>query len=186
MLYKTLVISFLTIMILGGCQPANNPPANQSAPKPEVQNIKDKSRVQQTAPRSTKSQNAQDTAERLAHLATKIPQVNDATAVVAGKYAIVGIDVDANLDRSRVGTIKYAVAEALKEDPQGANVLVTADADTVQRIRELAQDIRNGRPVAGIAEELADIAGRLMLQPSKQVKDREEPPNQNNQRRINE
>ena len=43
-----------------------------------------------------------------------VPGVNDATAVVVGKYAIVGIDVKAKLDRTRVESIKYSVAESLK------------------------------------------------------------------------
>ena len=43
-----------------------------------------------------------------------MPGVNDATAVVVGKYAIVGIDVKAKLDRTRVESIKYSVAESLK------------------------------------------------------------------------
>ena len=44
----------------------------------------------------------------------KCASVNDATAVVVGKYAIVGIDVKAKLDRTRVESIKYSVAESLK------------------------------------------------------------------------
>lgn len=100
----------------------------------------------------------------MASIAIRVPQVNDATAVVFGKYAIVGIDVDATLDRSRVGTIKYSVAEALKEDPQGANALVTSDPDIMQRLREINEDIKRGRPIKGFAEELSDIVGRIIPQ----------------------
>lgn len=53
-------------------------------------------------------------ANHLASLAASVPGVNDATAVVVGKYAIVGIDVKAKLDRTRVESIKYSVAESLK------------------------------------------------------------------------
>ena len=53
-------------------------------------------------------------ADHLASLAASVPGVNDATAVVVGKYAIVGIDVKAKLDRTRVESIKYSVAESLK------------------------------------------------------------------------
>ena len=37
-----------------------------------------------------------------------------------------------------------------------------ADADTNQRLKEISADIKKGRPIQGIMEELADVAGRLM------------------------
>jgi YhcN/YlaJ family sporulation lipoprotein len=95
-------------------------------------------------------------------LARGVRGVNDANCVVFGNYAIVGIDVDPTMDRSRVGTTKYAVAHALSKDRYGANALVTADLDVAQRIREIRADIGNGRPVAGFAQELADMVGRLI------------------------
>lgn len=119
------------------------------------------------------NKSAQEIAERLTQLATRVDQVNDATAVVVGKYAVVGIDIDANLDRSKVGSIKYSVAEALKDDPMGANAIVTADIDTYHRLQQMAEEIRNGRPLAGVMEELADIVGRLMPQVPREVKQQE-------------
>ena len=104
----------------------------------------------------------QQISKRLVGLATSIPNVHDATAVVIGRYALVGIDVNSKLDRSQVGTIKYSVAESLKKDPYGANAVVVADADTTQRLREISADIQKGKPIRGIMEELADVAGRLM------------------------
>lgn len=104
----------------------------------------------------------QEISKRLVMLATSIPNVNDATAVVIGPYAIVGIDVDSKIDRSQVGSIKYSVAESLKKDPYGAKAVVFADADTSQRLKEISADIQKGRPIQGVMEELADITGRLM------------------------
>jgi YhcN/YlaJ family sporulation lipoprotein len=124
-----------------------------------------------------RNKEAREVANRLVKLATKIDQVNDATAVVAGRWAIVGIDVDATLDRSKVGTIKYTVAEALKEDPKGAHAIVTADADTVYRLRQMATGIRDGKPIEGFMDEVAAIVGRLMPQVPKDI----EAPNKNAQ-----
>ncbi len=179
---RILCILFV-IGLLFGCQPANKAPGNESAPpknQPHTQ------RVKQTAPAPKRNENPQATADRMVEIATRDPQVKSATAVTAGRYTIVGINVDPALDRGRVGTIKYSVAEALKEDPQGANALVTADPDLVGRLKELSEDIRNGRPIAGLAEELADIAGRIAPQPSKQVPKREQPPSRMDQQRINQ
>ncbi|MED4226137.1 YhcN/YlaJ family sporulation lipoprotein [Neobacillus cucumis] len=100
--------------------------------------------------------------KRLVDLATSIPNVSDATAVVLGRYAIVGIDVNSKIDRSQVGSIKYSVAESLRKDPYGAKAIVVADVDTNQRLREIQAEIKKGRPLQGIMQELADVAGRLI------------------------
>ncbi|MGE8206759.1 YhcN/YlaJ family sporulation lipoprotein [Heyndrickxia sp. NPDC080065] len=112
--------------------------------------------------RNVDRKSGQEISKRLVKLATSEPKVKDATAVVFGNYAIVGIDVDDKLDLSQVGSIKYSVAESLKHDPYGANAIVVADPDFTARLREIGQDIRAGKPGQGILNELADIAGRLM------------------------
>lgn len=156
---KLFTYLLLSGFILVGCQAANEGTENEQV------------RVNQTTPENQTekfekmdNQTAHEIAERLVNLAIKVPGVNDATAVVFRRYAIVGIDVGAKIDRARVGTIKYTVAEALQEDPFGANSIVTADPDTMQRLREIAADVGNGRPVEGFAEELGDILGRWMPQ----------------------
>ncbi|WP_126425948.1 YhcN/YlaJ family sporulation lipoprotein [Brevibacillus marinus] len=181
---KRLAVILSFSILLAACNTANNPPANQGAPQPNQQ-VPQTQRVKQTAPSPQRNQSPQAKADRLVQLASKVPNVNDATAVVIGRWAVVGIDVDAHLDRPEVGVIKYSVAEALKEDPQGATAVVTADPDIVQRLREMAADIRQGRPVAGFAEELADIVGRLMPQAPGNVERRERPDTRENEQRIN-
>lgn len=181
---RVLTLIAVAVVCLLGCQPANKPPANEAAPPPGAGPRK--IRVEQTAPEPSRTGQNQAVAERMVRIATSFPQVKSATAVVAGKYTIVGIDVDPTLDRGRVGTLKYSVAQALHEDPQGKNALVTADVDLVQRLRELADDMRAGRPVAGIAEELAEIAGRIIPQPSREVPRQEQTPSRLDQERLNQ
>ena len=181
---RTMILALGVSLLFTACNNANKPPANQAAPQPG-QTANETQRVKQTAPSPAYDQSPQATADRLVQLATRVPNVTDATAVVMGKWAVVWIDVNAHLDRPEVGVIKYTVAEALKEDPQGAAALVTADPDSVQRLREMAADFRNGRPVAGAAEELADIVGRIIPQAPRDVQRREETPNRQNEQRIN-
>ena len=181
---KQLILITSMVLLLAACNTANNPPANQAAPNPSQQ-PKETQRVQQTAPTPQYNQSSQATAQRLVQLASRVKNVNSATAVVLGKYAVVGIDVKATLDRPEVGVIKYSVAEALKEDPQGATAIVTADPDIVQRLREMSTQMKQGRPVAGIMNELADIVGRIIPQLPQDVKRREQPNTQQNQQRMN-
>lgn len=114
-------------------------------------------------------------ARHLETLAKSVPGVKDARCVVIGNTAVVGIDVDEKLDRARVGTIKYSVAEAFRKDPYGIDAFVTADMDLNERIREIRADIEAGHPVAGFAEELADIIGRIMPQLPRDIELRDPP-----------
>lgn len=144
---------FLILFLTAGCNQANQPSSHGG-----------KVKVQQTEPSPAKRLDMKTKADHLAQLARRVRGVKKASAIVINKVAIVGITVDPKLERSRVGTIKYSVAEALKSDPQGATALVTADPGLVQRVREMNEDFRKGRPIAGIAKELADIAGRIIPQ----------------------
>lgn len=101
-------------------------------------------------------------ASHLANIASDVPHVNDAVAIIAGPYAVVGIDIDEQAKRQEVGSIKYSVSEALRDDPYGKTAVVIADGDIVERLREMRAHIQDGEPASGIAEELAGIVSRYM------------------------
>jgi len=151
---KKWVMIVLVNILLVGCGMKNNE-GNQS----QSQNLVN---VKNSTIQDIDQKSGQEISQRLVELASSIPNVNDATAVVLGKYAIVGIDVNKNLGRSEVGSIKYSVAESLKNDPYGARAVIIADPDLNARLKEISEDISAGKPVQGIMNELADIAGRLM------------------------
>ncbi|SHE62595.1 sporulation lipoprotein, YhcN/YlaJ family [Seinonella peptonophila] len=168
---KYVIATLGSLLLLMGCQQKNALPSpNHKSATP--QRVSYDQRVKQTHPSAHRSHSPQVVANRLVQIATKQPHVNNATAISLGRYTLVGLDVDADLDRARVGTVKYTVAQALKKDPNGSNALVTADTDLVQRIRELSRDVAKGHPIKGMMEELADIAGRIAPQPSKTVPSR--------------
>ncbi len=164
------VFIFLIVMVTAGC---TNATTNESS---SPSNKNQKVRVQQSIPPKPDIQNSDEVVVRLEELAKSVPHVTDANCVVIGNTAIVGINVAGNLDRARVGTIKYSVAEALRKDPVGIHAIVTADIDIGNRLREMNNDIRNGHPVSGFAQELADIFGRIIPQLPQDV---EAPQNQN-------
>jgi YhcN/YlaJ family sporulation lipoprotein len=147
------LLTIVLFFILTGCNSHNNIQKNEKQSLVKVKN----SYIQEVDRKT-----GQEISRRLVHLASSIPNVNDATAVVLGRYAIVGIDVNSKIDRSQVGSIKYSVAESLKNDPHGAKAIVVADPDTTQRLREISSEIKKGRPIQGIMNELAEVAGRLM------------------------
>ncbi|GIN61380.1 hypothetical protein J27TS8_13730 [Robertmurraya siralis] len=152
---KNKLFVLLLVFIITGCG-ANRNEANETNNQQQALNVRN-STIQNVDRKS-----GQEISQHLVDLAASIPNVNDAAAVVLGNYAIVGIDVNEDLERSEVGSIKYSVAESLKNDPHGARAVVVADPDMTARIREIANDIRDGKPIQGIFNELADISGRLM------------------------
>ncbi|MCM3632260.1 MULTISPECIES: YhcN/YlaJ family sporulation lipoprotein [Paenibacillus] len=153
---KELVVLTMMITMLVGCNSNATPPSNNNNNDQTMQ-------TQQVKPQSI-SANQDEAIVHLEKLAKGIEGVEDAHVVIMGNNAIVGINVDPNLERSRVGTIKYSVAEAFRNDPLGINAIVTADIDLQERIAEVGKDMRAGRPFQGIAEELADIVGRIVPQ----------------------
>lgn len=168
---RKVVVLALAIAVLGGCGRVQQ--RNEASPSPNGQNgIK----VQQTVPEKPAIQNRQEVTERLEGLAASIPQVRSARCVIIGNTAIVGVNVDPELERSRVDVIKYSVSEALRKDPHGVHAFVTADIDMAGRIAEIREDIRQGRPVAGFAEELADMIGRIVPQIPKDITPQGHPP----------
>ncbi|TFH60847.1 YhcN/YlaJ family sporulation lipoprotein [Peribacillus frigoritolerans] len=153
---QKIILSLAAVLLMSGCATDNE---NEVSENNAQNNI---TKVNNTTIKEADRNTGQQTAERLTGLAKSIPEVNDATAVVLGKYAIVGIDIDQDIERSQVGTIKYSVGETLKHDPDGANAIIVADPDLNERIREVAKDIKDGKPVTGILNELADITSRVI------------------------
>ena len=159
---KVYLVLIISLFLLFGC---NNRDDDVAQNQNNIVNVKN-STIQ-----NVDKQTGQQISKHLADLATSIPKVNDATAVVLGRYALVGIDVNQDLDRSEVGSIKYSVAESLKNDPHGARAIVIADPDINARLKEIGEDIQRGEPIEGIMNELADIAGRVIPEIPADIKD---------------
>jgi YhcN/YlaJ family sporulation lipoprotein len=159
--YKMIAYGAVLMLLLALAFSSAGCGKKQSSPAPSNNRLKAQS---SNAVSQKKIENPKMVAAHLESLARGIKGVNGANCVVFGNYAIVGIDVDAKMERSRVGTIKYAVAEAFRKDPYGVDAIVTADIDMAERLREIRADVRHGRPLAGFTEELSDIIGRIIPQ----------------------
>lgn len=172
------VLCFLLLSLLSACTIGNDDEARES----------DRSlvRVKNTVDERVENKSGQEIARRLAEIANRVPNVHDAAAIVVGKYAIVGIDVGANVDASRVGTIKYSVAEALQKDPYGANAIIVADPDLYARVRNIGRQIDDGRPVRAFMDEIADIVGRVMPEVPSDLFETTPEPTEENDGQLNE
>ncbi|MGN7389411.1 YhcN/YlaJ family sporulation lipoprotein [Bacillus safensis] len=159
-----------SIILLGACQQQEKPEAlDKQDGRQHLVRVSDSSKKE-----TNQARPSTDVAQHLVNVTEHVADVNDATAIVIGRYAVVGIDVKNDLDRSKVETIKYSVAKALRNDPEGANAVVVADPDTVSRLKEMGKEIQAGRPVSGIMDELAAIVGRVMPEMPRNEIDRNE------------
>ncbi len=151
---KVIVLFSGLVLILTACTEPNNVESEDS--NHELKQVNDSHPV----PKQEASNH--EIAEHLAQLANRVTEVNEATAIIAGPYAIVAIDVDETLERDRVGTVKYSVSEALYKDPYGKTAVVIADADLIERFKQMGSKMKDGLPLQGIVDELAAIVGRYM------------------------
>jgi YhcN/YlaJ family sporulation lipoprotein len=173
-----LVTAISFVLLLTACNGQNN--ANKADEDHKV-------KVQNSAIEEVDRQSGQKISRHLVDLTTHIPNVEDAAAVVVGRYAIVGIDVYDKMERSEVDTVKYTVAEALKKDPHGARAVVVADPDITARLREISEDIQNGQPIQGIMNELSDITGRMMPEiPADMIEPQTKSPTEDPKKKLNE
>ncbi|MCD8509243.1 MAG: YhcN/YlaJ family sporulation lipoprotein [Bacillus sp. (in: Bacteria)] len=154
---KSLILCGLSLLLLGACQGQDDTdPPVEGQGQYMGQNARNEDFYVEDQHTAT------EVANHLADLATDIPDVQRATAIVIGPYALVGVDVHGDIDQSEVGSVKYQVAVALSEDPYGAHAAVTADPDIRHRIEEMREEMAQGRPIMAIMNELAGIIGRIM------------------------
>ncbi|MFD1360210.1 YhcN/YlaJ family sporulation lipoprotein [Lentibacillus salinarum] len=158
MLLRLGIPLFLSLTLLIGCQQNEE---EQSLPQ-ETDGDDRFIQVEDSNPVEQEDLSNKEIATHLSNVASDVPDVQNATSVVAGPYAVVGIDVDKDLDRSRVGSIKYSALEALQKDPYGKTAVVVADGDVVERIRSMSDKVAQGYPVQGFIDELSAIVGRYM------------------------
>lgn len=154
MYFRNFIMLCFSLIIFAGCT------SNDNALHKTEDNSKWMS--EQTNFSTNEELDNEQIATHLAMIASEVPLVNDATAIIAGPYAVVGIDIEDNTEKQKVGTIKYSVSEALTNDPYGRTAVIIADGDIMERIREMRESIGKGEPISGIVQELAEIVSRYM------------------------
>lgn len=155
---------FITLTIITGCQQteSNNDDERLSLQQTDRETEQRQIHVEQTAERRDTLKTNNEIATHLATIANDVPNVHDAVAIIAGPYTVVGIDIDGDVERQQVGSIKYSVSEALQNDPYGKTAIVVADADMMDRIRQMNEQIKAGEPIQGIVDQLAGVVSRYM------------------------
>jgi YhcN/YlaJ family sporulation lipoprotein len=178
--YALLGIIFLLIIGLTiGCTPARrvepednrniNDPQNNMLPNNQ-NNLNDPNNPNNVAPRNNNTpglnnadnnNNDETRSREIADIASDVKGVDNATVVITGETAYVGIDIDKDMENEETDRVKEKVGDAIKKDAEGIErVYVSADVDSVQRLRDIGRDVRGGRPISGFLDELTEMFRR--------------------------
>lgn len=109
-------------------------------------------------------------ADRLARTCETVPGVDNATVVISGNTAYVGVNTDGDLTgrniaygtASDLSSVKRQCAQKIKTDnPNIQTVYVSTDANFFDRLRRVGNGVRNGTPVESFRNELSNLIRNL-------------------------
>ena len=112
--------------------------------------------------RNNRDNTASNRAEKIAKKVSSLNDVNNATVVISGNTALVGVNMKNNLEGKMTNDLKNKVEKTVRNtDTNIKNVSVTADADLYKRLSNMARDVRTGKPISGFAKEIQEILRRI-------------------------
>lgn len=91
----------------------------------------------------------------------RIEGVDNAVVIINNRTAYVGIDADGNISENKMNNLKDQVIERARRTNDNINrVYVSADMDVTDRLRGYGTEIREGRPISGLIEEIEEMFRR--------------------------
>ena len=108
--------------------------------------------------------------DRLSRVCETVPGVDNATVVVSGNTAYVGVDTDGDLTGRNIayGTandlsaVKSQCAQKVRSaNPQVQTVYVSTDTNFFERLKKVGDGTRNGRSVNNFRDELNELVRGL-------------------------
>lgn len=101
-------------------------------------------------------------ADRIAAAVNQIKGVRNSTVVVTGSTAYVGVDFTANTTTGNRIDIKREVANKVKAIDSGINtVYVSTEVNFMDRLRNIGNGIRSGKPISTFTTELNEMVKRI-------------------------
>ncbi|MED3834250.1 YhcN/YlaJ family sporulation lipoprotein [Peribacillus frigoritolerans] len=106
--------------------------------------------------------NGMRVSEDISNRVEALKEVSNAKVIVTENNAYVGAVLKDGGDKDISNDLKERVADAVRgADPSVDQVYVSANPDFVQRMDRYANDIENGKPVEGFAEEFRELVTRI-------------------------
>jgi len=102
-------------------------------------------------------------AEKIAEAVTNdVDAVQDTRTVISDKMAYVSVQISETADTAQSAALKEEITEVVKKtDREIETVYVMEDADTFTRMKEIGDDIADGKPISGFVDELENLFVRV-------------------------
>ena len=143
-------------LLLGGCQTSKKP-MTPSYQKPNVT-----SPTPTTPTPTPTTMNTNQMAMKATTEAKMVTGVRNATAVITGKTMYIGLDLNANLDKTKSAAVAKEVLNKVKKMEPSYTVMVSSDIDTVTRIKKVSQGMAAGKPLSSFSKEIQNIGTRMI------------------------
>lgn len=106
------------------------------------------------------------TADRVADLVQTVPGVANASAVLRGQTAVVGLTLHRSVPRERAAQIAQEVRRMLLvQAPVFRSVHISTDNVLSRRVFDVSQNIRNGRPLSSMDGEIERLTRDIPVIP---------------------
>ncbi|RRN68884.1 YhcN/YlaJ family sporulation lipoprotein [Peribacillus simplex] len=174
--YKAIVSSVMMVLVITGCSANNKQGASENLGlnRTHQDNLKNPTNVSDTR-RNTNNVNDNDNvnvndndandmrvSDDISNRVEALKEVKDARVIVTENNAYVGAVLNDGGDKDISNDLKEKIADAVRgADPSVDNVYVSTNPDFVQSMHKYANDIQNGKPVAGFVDEFRKLVTRV-------------------------
>jgi len=154
-----LIIALLCLTLLAAsCAPARRPlpdatPADP-LPTPNAQTV--------PAPNQPTNSSVNMEIDRLELAVEQIAGVERANIALVNNAALCGVKTADGVNPDRANTIRQDIEKVVREvKPDIGSITIAVEDDLLPRIKQLAQDIKGGKPTQGLTGEMNEIISRL-------------------------
>ncbi|WIY60188.1 YhcN/YlaJ family sporulation lipoprotein [Bacillus arachidis] len=169
---KMLTICFLAAISLFGCAGKQKEKALDTRENNGVRNVRyegtntDLQRVRNDTNGITNNETQLHVANKAADRIVELAEVDKATVVVTNKNAYVAVVLRDNVKGDVTKQLENKIADQVRAtDPDIRNVFVSSNPDFVDRMRDYADKINQGKPVSGLFEEFTETVRRVFPNP---------------------
>lgn len=166
--YKAIVSSAMMALVITGCATNNNEDASENLGlnRTHQDNLDNPMNVGDTRQNvnndNNNGVNGMRVSEDISNRVEALKEVSNANVIVTENNAYVGAVLKDGGEKDISNDLKERVADAVRgADPSVDQVYVSANPDFVQRMDGYANDIENGKPVEGFAEEFRELVTRI-------------------------
>ena len=171
--YKAIVSSAMMALVITGCATNDKEDASENlglnrTHQDNLDNPMNVSDTRQNVNDDNNDNGINDmrVSEDISNRVEALKEVSNASVIVTENNAYVAAVLKDGGDKDISNDLKERIADAVRgADPSVDQVYVSTNPDFVQRMKGYANDIQNGKPVAGFAKEFRELVTRIFPSP---------------------